>query len=291
MKSIVITAADENFSSFLNDWINALEQWGRNISYDIGILDVGLSRQTAEVISEKVDHLVIPDWDLPINEELRRQKPFLRAMTARPFLPKYFPDYDMYFWLDCDAWVQAEPSVETFFSAATDGRIGIVPQVHNSYVHHIGALKWRIHNLYRGFGLDAVEMYHSSVYHNSGAFSLKKDAVHWGIWADYFKTAILNDSSITDDQTALNYAIWKNQLPICALPAIFNWCCHLRMPEIHIDSHSKITLCEPNTQYIPIKIVHQTANTTDLRINSRVGSFFLQGSLAHNGLQLTNAQK
>jgi lipopolysaccharide biosynthesis glycosyltransferase len=30
---------------------------------------------------------------------------WLKSQVSRAFLPKYFPNYEKYLWIDCDAWV------------------------------------------------------------------------------------------------------------------------------------------------------------------------------------------
>ena len=35
-----------------------------------------------------------------------RDKEWLKVKFQEPFFPKYFPKYEKYLWIDCDAWVQ-----------------------------------------------------------------------------------------------------------------------------------------------------------------------------------------
>ena len=58
---------------------------------------------------------------------------FLRAMTARPHLPSYFPDYDIYIWIDADCWVQDWRAVSMLGLAAKDYGFSVVAECDRSY--------------------------------------------------------------------------------------------------------------------------------------------------------------
>ena len=49
------------------------------------------------------------------------------------FLPKYFPSYEKYLWIDCDAWVNNWDSVELYFKACEDGKLGITQTLGPGY--------------------------------------------------------------------------------------------------------------------------------------------------------------
>ena len=39
-----------------------------------------------------------------------------KALTARPFLPRYFPGFDLYLWIDGDCWVQQGDAIALFLA-------------------------------------------------------------------------------------------------------------------------------------------------------------------------------
>jgi hypothetical protein len=144
MRTIIVTASSDAFMSLLRDLLKSPHQFAdsRPIS-DIGCLDVGLNEQNRAWISAQGAHihLVEPAWDLPVDMATRELAPHLRSLTARPFLPEYFPGYDMYIWIDCDAWVQNRYALDWLSHAAKDGALAIVPEADRAYVNHIGS--WR----------------------------------------------------------------------------------------------------------------------------------------------------
>lgn len=281
MKTIIVTAADEKCSSLLVGLIQSLHQWDEPLCDAIGVLDLGLSDGTLQEVQEQVTHIVRPGWDLPTDLTLRDSQPHLRAMSSRPFLPKYFPGYDIYLWLDADTWVQEKYAVEWFFQAAIDGGLGIAPQVDRSYVHTPRALHWRTQRLSLYYGDEALSLLAVHSYYNSGAFSLLADAPHWNSWAQYFKRGLEACPQLVTDQTALNYAIWKDDLPVYPLPALCNWCCHLAVPKVNIETRK---LCEPHIPNRPIGLVHMTAGTKDLVFTWNFEDKTIQGNLHFGGL-------
>jgi lipopolysaccharide biosynthesis glycosyltransferase len=284
MKTIIVTAADENFASLFLGLIRSLHQWDEPLSDAIGVLDLGLSDDTLVTIQELVTHIVSPGWDLPTDLALHDSHPYLRAMASRPFLPKYFPGYDIYLWLDADTWVQEKYAVRWFFRAAKQGGLGIVPQVDRSYVHPVRAVNWRTQRLSMYYGDEALSLLATRSYYNSGGFSLLADAPHWTSWARYFKKGLEACPKLVTDQTALNYAIWKDDLPVHPLPALCNWCCHLAVPKLNTKTTK---LCEPHIPNRPIGLVHLTAGSKDLVIMENFEDKTIEGNLRFQGFRQT----
>lgn len=283
MKRIIICAADENFSDLLLDLLHSLQQWDKPLADAIGVLDVGLSTQTLETIKPIVTHIVSPEWDLAVHPELMAAKAYIRANTARPFLPRYFPGYDSYLWLDADTWVQERFAIDQLFDAAAQGAMGIVPQENDCYDQRDSSIAWRRNRLRDYFGEEGDTVYGTKPYFNSGAFSLRWDAPHWDLWATYFAAGLKRSPKLCSDQTALNFTIWKEDLPFQALPALCNWTCHLALPTIKVTTGK---LCVPRDPFPEIGLIHLTAHTKNLRMKLNHPRFPASVSLRFNGRKL-----
>ena len=268
MKTIIVTASDEKFSSLFLGLISSLQQFQPGLCDAIGVLDLGLSESTLAKIREPVTHIVIPKWDFAIDPKIQNAAPYLRGLSARPFLPEYFPGYDIYLWLDADMWLQQSYAVNWFFRAAATGDMGIVPEVHQSYVLTDDATLWRKKRLYEYFGDRAVALCDKYNSYNAGAFALQATSPHWNTWARYFETGLRAAPHRVNDQIALNYAIWNGDITIHPLPAVCNWCCHLALPVINIEA--KI-FCEPHIPNRPIGIMHLAAGSKDSVFNAKHG--------------------
>jgi lipopolysaccharide biosynthesis glycosyltransferase len=267
MKKIIVTAADENFIDLLIGLLDSLKQCPDSLFDAIGLLDLGLSENSLNKIRDKVDIIIKPNWSLKLPTEDMAQKPYLRAMTERAFLPDYFPNFDLFIWLDSDTWVQNPYAISWLIKAAENYSLGVVPEVHQSYHQHSNALNWRTYRLKRYFSDESLNLYFSNNYFNSGVFALRRDAPHWKYWAEQFKVALLADPHLVSDQTVLNYATWKYNLSVHPLPAVCNWCCHLARPILDIQRKK---FCEPNIPYGEIGIIHMAADAKDYRFNIKL---------------------
>ena len=278
-KSIIVTAADETYAPLLLDLLRSLARHA-NMYDALGILDVGLSQTTLRLIRDRVTSIVVPEWDLPVEHSLRESRSHLRATLARPFLRKYFPGYALYFWLDADTWVQDQYALDWFAAAAKSGSIGLVPQIDRSYRHPRSSWKWRKEKLVSYFGTGATKFLFTHPYFNAGAFSLSVDSPHWESWARYFRVGLQAAPQVVTDQTALNFALWNDALPVHPLPALCNWCCHLAIPLI---DEKRRTLCEPYVPYRSLGLIHLTAHTKDMQLKANLDGTEVQGSLRYQG--------
>ena len=118
MRTLIVTAANEAYAPLLRGLIDSIDQRAPRVFTGLACFDLGLAPGTREWVGRHAAHVVEPGWDLPVGEKLRAEKPELRGLTVRPFLPSYFPGYDAYLWIDADAWVQERYALAHRMSAA-----------------------------------------------------------------------------------------------------------------------------------------------------------------------------
>jgi lipopolysaccharide biosynthesis glycosyltransferase len=274
MRTLVVSAADEAYFPLLDGLIGSLQQWEASPFTDLACFDVGLAPSSRASLAQRVSRIVEPGWDLPVHPELRAELPAHRARTVRPFLPRYFPGYDVYIWIDADAWVQERFAIDWYVGAAAQGLLGAVPHVHFAYRTTPGLLHWRTSRMQAYFGQEAAAEIRWDVYLNSGVFALPSDAPHWEIWAKSFTRGLeATNGRLCSDQTALNHAVWTANLPVSPLPAICNWLCHLAMPGFD-STHGKF--CEPVAPTHVIGILHLTGHARDRRFDLHSADAFLR---------------
>jgi lipopolysaccharide biosynthesis glycosyltransferase len=281
MHAIVVSAADEQYYSLLKGCLESLRINATGVAFDIGILDLGLSDASAKEIRRTTDNIVVPEWDLQVDASLKLTKPHLRAFFARPYLRKYFPGYEYYIWLDCDTWVQEPFALHWLLHAAARGGIALVPEVDRCYRHSSDHINWCMERLKSYFGENTARLYLTNTYYNSGVFCLHVHAPHWDAWARYHSQGHKNSPELPSDQTALNFAIWIERLPVHALPALCNWCCHLSLPVVDVDRRK---LIEPLIPYREIGVIHLAFNTKDLKAQVKHKGRSAEVSLRFNGL-------
>ncbi|MBM3600881.1 MAG: hypothetical protein FJX35_22005 [Alphaproteobacteria bacterium] len=269
MRAIICTGADHLFSGLLMELIGSIRDKPEGRSMPIGVLDLGLTLDQRTELERRVDHVTEPGWDIEVPSAAGPARKGYRAMTARPFLPRYFPGYEVYLWIDADAWVQDWAAVKFFTEGAADGALTIVPEIDRAYASlydHGETRRWMYDNYVRFFSGAAARSLWQLPIMNSGAFALHHDAPHWQSWADDLRSALSRVADFTAEQTALNHAAYSRRLRVQMLPAIFNWLVNKALPKY--DPATGF-FTEPLLPHQPLGIVHlsgqakRTAHTID----------------------------
>jgi hypothetical protein len=256
---LIVTAADEAYFPLLDGLLRSLG----DCTFPIACFDVGLQPTSRATIAQRA-RIADPVWDLPVDESANG--PARRASTARPFLPRYFPGFDIYLWIDADAWVQNRAALDTCIAGAMDGAFAGATHNHPAYRPSAGILSWRRRRMTAYFGAAAADQFPWEHYFNSGVFALRGDAPHWDCWADAYAMGLKNaGGALCCDQTALTYAIWKGRLAANPVPASCNWLCHLARPAF---DPVRRQFCAPIAPGEAIGVLHlagSTKNQPDLR--------------------------
>lgn len=109
-------------------FIQLLESLRATVLYKnipIMIIDTGMSEEDKTFVHANFGPVTIkdPDWDVDITSAQQtsggnRVTNGLKACTARPFIPKHFPGYRYYFWVDTDVWIQDERCLDLMIDQA-----------------------------------------------------------------------------------------------------------------------------------------------------------------------------
>ena len=125
----------------LNELVNSILQFKESDDVDICILDAGLTDEQKTTLSKKVKQIKKAEWDIEVPGYKIGKKEWLKSQVSRAFLPKYFPGYKKYLWIDCDAWVNDWNSVELYFKACENGKLGITQTLGPGY-KIMSKVKW-----------------------------------------------------------------------------------------------------------------------------------------------------
>jgi hypothetical protein len=222
---IIVSGADSGYFPLLQDAVLSVRAQCQAVP--IGVLDLGLAVDDLAWLAERVSHVVRPAWDVDFPGRERAPEAF-KAQVARPFLPRHFPGYRMYVWLDADAWVQDWRVIELYCAAAGQDRLAITPEIDRAYKRHYKrpklfgmTLAWK--NYREAFGWRVADRLGRNPMVNCGVFALHHDAPHWQAWARLIGQALQRTRFFFVEQTALNYAIFAEHLPVNFLPAYCNW--------------------------------------------------------------------
>jgi hypothetical protein len=222
---LIASGSDSSYFPLLGDAVRSVLAHRRNVA--IGILDFGLASDQRAWLADRVSHLVRPGWDLDF--PYRERTPETRkAQLSRPFLRRHFPGYDMYLWIDADAWLQDWRAIELYVAAAGHDKLAITPEIDRAYKRHYKrpkvfgwTLSWKCYR--EAFGWRVADRLGRNPILNCGVFALHHDAPHWDAWARVITQIAQRTRFFYIEQTALNYVIFAERLPVNLLPAYCNW--------------------------------------------------------------------
>jgi len=261
--AIAITGGDAAYFDLMRDCIGSLRAVPEGRALALGVLDCGLTEQQRNWCKRQGALLVEPGWDFDFPGRAKLKEGY-KALTARPFLPRYFPGHDLYLWIDGDCWVQQGDALELFLAAARTGALAVAPEIHRSMRHYKHA--WDEFSSINGaayasaFGRETAERLIRYPLINAGVFALKADAPHWAGWASLLDESLQRSTDMTD-QIALNVMVYDRGFAHEPLPSRCNWPVHHATPAWDAD---RKLFVEPAMPYDPLGILHLTIYTKRL---------------------------
>jgi len=274
MKTVLISGSDTALFPHLQTLIASLEGHPQVTSVDLAVLHPGLPDAQLDWLGGHVVHIHELGWRLrdAIAEPALQ---FMKIMDARAMLPELVPGYDIYVWVDADAWVQRWDAIDLLIRGAAEGALAGVAELHPRFSLPIPGLKvthlpfglmyvksWAHRRYRRFYGEAAARDFGFEPILNSGVIALRGDAPHWSHWVDSLRLAIGKADKPTHylNQIALNHAVRIHGLPVAHLPAWCNWPCGRALPMYDREARCFV---EPMLPYPPLGIVHRTAKTKD----------------------------
>ncbi len=264
-KNLVITAADAKFFDLVKGTILSIRDKPQARDISIACLDLGFTAEQVQWLRSKVEFVVQPRWHYQFSTPVNIPE-YCKGQFVRPFLRQYFPQFDVYIWLDADAWVQDWSAMDLVVQGACRKGLAIVPELDRGYMVQYGRLPqwWKfVHEWYRkAFGDQAAAQLHSIPMLNTGVWALHKEAPHWEPWMKALAlglgNAVKHPGSFAlhmVEQLALNVVVHTQGLfnRTELLPAWCNWTCHFNPPAW--DERAS-RFVEPYLPNHPIGVMH-----------------------------------
>ena len=266
MQIIIIAAADANYFELVRGTILSVRDKPEGKNVAIGFFDLGCTPEQLQWLKTQVNLIQKPDlhFDFPGKNEAPH---YLKGLLARPFLRRYFPNFDIYLWIDADAWVQNWKAIKLLVKGAAKRGLAVVPELDRGYYLAYGKLPWYWQFVYRDyqavFGEEVAKQLHSYPTINAGVFALHKDAQHWENWAEYLAQGLQQHVSLMTDQIALNRLVYGTELfdKTEILPAWCNWSCNFGLP---VWDKQQACFVEPYLPHQSIGILHLTGHKHDV---------------------------
>lgn len=281
-KNVIVSLADANYYPLILELVDSIKRFKESENIAICILDAGLKNNQLETLSKKVDEIKYAQWDINIPNYKIKGKEWLKAMTARVYLPNYFPNYENFIWIDSDAWINDWKSVELLINASEKNKIGLTQSIAPGY-RDIGKVKWLMggisyvktqnykHAKKSGFSEEICRKVAFAPNINSGVFSLNKNSSIWKTWQELLEISLKQGRVFASEQIALNVAVYHNEVPTEFLPTRCNWIVNHLLPKYN-ETLKKFV--EPNLPNHEIGIIHLAGgiwtNNVDMRLDKDV---------------------
>ena len=275
-KNVIISLADANYFELLNDLIDSIKRFKESDNSAICILDAGLTKEQKEILSIKVDEIKSAEWDIEVPDFKVKGKEWLKSQVSRAFLPKYFPNYEKYLWIDADAWVNSWETIELYYKGCEKNKLSIATSADRAYGRVLRA-EWFLGSFARiksqnykhakssGFSESIARQVALKPHLNIGVFALQANAPHWQIWQKNLKIALSAGKIWGSEQIAMNITIYCDQQEVEILPAYCNW---TLIEALKFDTKQN-TLVEPYLPNHKIGIVHFAGKNNDQIRNNK----------------------
>ena len=270
-KNVIVSLADSNYFELLNELVDSIKSFEKSKDTAICILDAGLTEQQKDILLKKVDGIKSAEWDIDVPEFKVKGREWLKSQVSRAFLPKYFPNYEKYLWIDCDAWVNNWDSVELYFKACEDGKLGITQTLGPGYkiMSKVNWLFGKIaiiksqnfkHAIKSKIGINKARKLAFAPHINIGVFSLEKDSQGWISWQKNLEQTLKSGNIFGSEGLAINMSVYIDELETEFLPLNCNWIASNLLPKF---DEIKDTFVEPYLPNYEIGIMHLAAGIWD----------------------------
>ena len=270
-KNVIVSLADSNYFELLNELVDSIKSFEKSKDTAICILDAGLSEQQRNILSKKVDEIKSAEWDIDVPAFKVKGREWLKSQVSRAFLPKYFPSYEKFLWIDCDAWVNDWNSVELYFKACENGKLGITQTLGPGY-KIMSKVNWLFgkvaiiksqnfkHAIKSKIEINKARKLAFAPHINIGVFSLEKNSPGWASWQKNLEQTLKSGNIFGSEGLAINMSVYIDELETEFLPLNCNWIASNLLPKF---DEIKNTFVEPYLPNYEIGIMHLAAGIWD----------------------------
>ena len=281
-ENTIVSLADEKYFNLLEELIDSIKSFPESKNIAICVLDAGLNQDQIDIIKNKVDEIKKAEWDIDVSLFRVKGKEWLKSQVSRAFLPKYFPNYKKYLWIDCDAWVNDWSSIELYFKACDKGKLGITQSIGPGY-RILSKVKWLFgkfaiiksqnfkHAVSSKINMQKARKIAFAPHVNIGVFSLEKSSSVWSVWQNNLKETLKHGRIFGSEGLAINLSVYVDNVDTEFLPLGCNWIASNVLPKF---DEGKREFVEPYLPNNKIGIMHLAAGIwkegKDMRLDKSI---------------------
>ena len=275
----LVSLADDKYFHLLEDLIESINRFDQSKFIKICVLDAGLKIDQIDKIKSKVFKIEKANWDIKVSEHRIRGREGLKSMICRPFIPNYFPEFDKYIWIDCDAWVNSWVAIDHLIKGSENNKISIVC-MSDRHTGRVLKVKWLFrnvgfiksqnlkHGISSGYSFKDTHILATQPHINTGVFALNKSSPIWKRWQENTKISAQKGRIFASEQIAMNYTIYIENFEAELLPYYCNW---IPLKNMTLWDDKKNTFVEKYYPNNEIGIMHLAGgvfvNNSDMRFD------------------------
>ena len=297
----IVSLADSNYFELLCELIDSIKSFEESKNIAICILDAGLNDNQKNILLKKVDTIKKANWDIEVPSYKVIGKEWLKSQVSRAFLPKYFPGYNKYLWIDADAWVNSWETIELYFKGSDNNKLSISTSADRAY-GRVLKVDWLIggfakiksqnykHAKSSGFSEKIAREVALKPHLNIGVFCLEATASHWDVWKKNLNIALKSGKIFGSEQIAMNVTIYIDKLDVEILPA---YCNYTLIDGMKFDT-KRNTFVESYLPNHKIGIVHLAGkhnNNIRMNKNSLIEVRTLEGKIIKKSARFNQIEK
>ena len=250
-KTCIVLAGDSNIFPLTIGCLLSISEL-RKKDITINFIDTGCSLDQLEIIKILVDRIVKFDEKLSIfpKGDLR---PYWRAQACRPFIHKYFPEYEIFFWLDSDLWFQNSYIIIDLIKDVKKFGSVIASEFYEGYDTFQDPVKNQNYHVqkkhFMNFYKDKINI-SDDAYYNIGVLGVSKSSGLFEEFEKVLKTLYSIVYTHMTDQIAFNEVLFRTKLFTTVHP-INNWMCNLGFPNF-VDG----VFYDPFKDKLKINVLH-----------------------------------
>lgn len=281
-KTAIVSLSDSNYFHLLIDLIKSIKRFKQSENIKLCILDAGMTSEQIDILSDMVFSIKKAEWDIPVSSYKIRNREWLKSQVSRPFIPNYFPEFEKYIWIDCDAWLNSWFAIEHLIQGSENNKLAIC-SMSDRHTGRVIKLKWIYkslaivksqnfkHSITSGFPTKDCQLLSTEPHLNVGVFALNKSSETWKVWQKNLETALKKGRIFGSEQIALNYSVYLDKCSVDLLPYYCNW---IPFTNTTYWCENKNTFVEKFTPHHEIGIIHLAGgvfvNGKDMRYDKNI---------------------
>lgn len=159
------------------------------------------------------------------------------ALSCRPYLPRLFPEYDGYIWIDSDIRMIDRRGLLPWIMHARNPQVTIAIAQESEATYTINAEPERARNYHRFakvrmrglYGRDVARHFQYFKFYNAGLFAMPAESPVWDRYRANLELVLNLPFHHLREQDALNVAIAQSDT-VWTMASTWNWLCSLAMP-------------------------------------------------------------